>query len=161
MDVEPLASGHGCRIGGIGPMLVMVFDSEPELALLDMLDKTQTEFVARHGKITGITAITMERLQAPSAEFRQRSADLSAKNNKNIACSAIVVQSKGLAAVIVRTFLAGYSLLVRSQNPQQSFKDVPAAVAWLQAHPAQLPAVKQLEGLAEAVERFVRQKPAA
>jgi hypothetical protein len=158
MEIELLKAGQGCRLGAAGPLLVMVFDGEPGPDLLDLIEAEQRKHLERNAKMVGITVIAMEKLEAPSAEFRARAARLREVTTGRIHSSAMVVLTRGLVSVIVRTFLAGYQLLVQREHPEGNFKDIPSAVAWLQNVQGQLPEVKQLQGLAEAVEAFVRRK---
>jgi hypothetical protein len=158
LDIEPIAAGHGCRVGAAGPLLVMVFDSEPHLEMLDVLDKAQAEHIARHTKMAGLTVIAMDRLESPGPEFRTRSKALSDKHFGAIENSAMVILTRGLAAVMVRTFLAGYQLLVHYDHPQKTFRELAPAIEWLQGLEGQLPAVKGFTGLAAAVEAFVAKK---
>jgi hypothetical protein len=158
MELELLGASQGCRLGAAGPLLVMVFDSEPGPELLEWLEAEQKKHLGRNAKMVGLTVIAMEKLAAPSPEFRARAAKMREVTTGRINSSAMVVLTRGLVSVIVRTFLAGYQLLVKREHPEGNFKDVASAVAWLQGLEGQLPEVKQLEGLAGAVDRFVGKK---
>src|SRR5579871_4024818 len=109
----------------------MVFDSEPHLEMLDVLERAQDAHVVRHGYMVGLTVIALDQLATPGPEFRTRSQQLSAKHHSHIKSSAMVILTRGLAAVIVRTFLAGYQLIVHYDHPQQTFRELRPAVEWL------------------------------
>ena len=158
MEVEPRTAGYGCRIGTLGPVLVTVFDSKPELQVLDLLETEQTAHVGRVGKVISVTIITMDKLDPPGADFRARAAKLAEKNREALVAGAIVILSKGVVAVVVRTFLAAYQLVVPFQRTSQTFRDLPAAVAWLQGLPNMLPEVKAMTGLLPALEAFAAKK---
>jgi hypothetical protein len=153
-EVQQRAAGFGCRIGTVGPVVISVFEGKPELGLLDLMDQVQTETVAQHGRFTAVTVVAMTRLEPPSVEFRTRGALLAAKHQEVMVASATVILSKGVAAVIARAFLAAYSLISQQRRPQQSFRDIAPAIAWLQNVEGQLPEVKQMTELTAAVERF-------
>lgn len=157
-EVEHRAAGFGCRIGVIGPVLVSVFDTKAELPMLDLLDQAQTELIAKHGRIATIAIIAMERMEPPDPQFRTRGAALAKKHEAAMTGSAMVVLSKGLAAVVVRAFLAAYSLLFQQKQPNQTFREIAPAVKWLQGLDGQLPEVKAMTGLTVAVEAFTAKK---
>jgi hypothetical protein len=154
LQVEPRAEGFGCRIGTIGPVVVSVFDTKPELGLLELMGKVQGEHVARYKQITSITIISMPKLDPPGADFRSGSAELSKRFQDAMTCTALVVLSTGMAAVVVRAFLAAFSLLVTQRRPQQTFRQIAPAVKWVQEQPDQHPEVKAMVGLTEAIEAF-------
>lgn len=156
MELTPVTSGHGCRVASAGPLLVIVFDKSAGPELLDVLETVQQQHADQHARFSTLTVVNQERLDAPTAEFRTRAAAMRAKYSGKTASSAMVILSRGVAAVFVRTFLAGYQLLVRHEYPEGSFRDVRSAVQWLQGLPNQLTEVKQLQGLTEAVETFIR-----
>jgi hypothetical protein len=153
MDVTQLASGHQTRIGGIGNVLITVLDGMANLESLELIDTTQGQFVAQNPRIVVLNVIASPRLSSPPAGMRERSAKLFSKYEANLACSAIVVKTNGLAAVIARSFLAAYQLLIPQKVPQRTFRDLPEAVAWCQTHS---PDAAKQPRLAEALERFVK-----
>jgi hypothetical protein len=153
MEVTQLAAGHEIRIGGLGPVLITVFDGAAPLAALELLDATQAQFVAQHPRIVTMTIIASPKLTAPPAGMRERSAQLFAKYEPNMACSAVVIRTSGLAAVIARSFLAAYQLVIPQKVPQRTFRGLPEAIAWCQTHS---PDAAKQPRLAEAIERFVK-----
>jgi glutaminase len=70
---------------------------------------------------------------------------------------AIVVQTKGLGAVVVRTFLSAYFMMSKSTMATHTFANIGEGLAWLQ----QLPGQNPLSGLSVSpadIEAFARAK---
>jgi hypothetical protein len=151
-EVTEVASAPGCRIGTLGDIIITSFTAVPQVAALDLLEKTQDAFVAAKGKVVSLTVISAKRLESPDPAFRERSARLQARFASSVLCSAVVITSSGFAAVIARTFLAGWQLVVRHEKPHQTFRDVASCVAWIQRT---APSTAKLEGAAHAIEKFV------
>lgn len=156
--VTTVAEGHGCRIGTLGNIIIAVFHGPGRLAQLKLLEETQAPFVAQQGKVVSMTIISSDKLDTPTPEFRAESARLQARFKPNLVCTAVVITTKGFAAVVARTFLAAYQLVVSYETPQQTFRDVASAVAWVQKT---VPQTKELLGADAAITAFAEQKPPA
>lgn len=142
------------RIGVLGPLVVGVYDGPPQLELLDHLVRVHDESVARYGRFTSLSIVATPKVETPSAEYRARSNELTARFQPHIIGTGIVILSTGAAAVMARTFLAASALLVRQTHPQQTFRQIPQAVAWVQALPGQADEVKNHPALGAALEAF-------
>ncbi len=151
LDVTELASVKGCRIGTLGDLIVTVFHGLGTLEQLKLLEEQQAKFVAAKGKVISLTVIASERLEPPTPEFRDYSTKLHHRFEPHLHCSAVVITTKGFAAVIARSFLAAYQLVVRYQTPHHTFRDISAAVAWVQKT---APHTVGLVGATEALEKF-------
>lgn len=57
--------------------------------------------------------------------------------------SAMVIMPRGVVAVMVNSFMAALSLVMRAQTPLKTFRTIPDAVAWLEQQPnaPQMPGV--------------------
>jgi hypothetical protein len=75
---------------------------------------------------------------------RRRSVELGKKYEKQVRGAAIVVVTRGLAAVMVRTFLSGFFLLSRSEMPMRTFASVKEALTWVQTLPGQDAPLREL-----------------
>ena len=149
--VTPLAAGSGCKIGLLGNVFITVFESPGQMKQLELIDQTQEPIVKEKGRLVSLTIIAAPKLSAPSNEFRDASAKLQAKYQDSVICSAIVIQASGLSAVIARTFLAGYQLMVKQAAPTQTFREVKPAVEWLQTLS---PQSEGTSAVLQAVEKF-------
>ena len=86
--------------------------------------------------------------------MRSRSVELGKKYEKQVLGSAIVVTTKGLGAVMVRTFLTGFFLVSKSETPMKTFSTIAEGLSWVQGLPGQDVAVKT-ELTAADIERFI------
>lgn len=147
-------STSGGRIGVLGPLVIGVFDGSPDLGLLDHLERVHVESAARYGRFTSLSIVATPKVETPSAEYRKRSAELTARFQPQLIGTGIVILAIGAAAVVARTFLAASALLVRHTHPQGTFRQIAPAVSWLQELPGQVAELKGDAGLAAAVEAF-------
>lgn len=131
-SVTLVAEAHGCRIGTFGDIFITVFDSPGNVEQLRLLERHQDPFVSARGKVVSVTIIAAERLESPTPEFRAASTKLQARYQDKLICSAIIITTKGLAAVVARSFLAAYQLLVQYKSPHQTFREIGPAVQWIQ-----------------------------
>jgi hypothetical protein len=156
MNVTELAHSNDCRIGSLGPVLITVLYGEGTYAVLDLIDATQTAFVRDHPKLISMTVIASPKLSAKlPPDFRERSAALQRKFDNNLLATAVVIQSRGIVAVIARAFMAAYELVAQARAPRQTFRNIGDAVTWIGTLN---PEAKAIAGAAEAVELFVREK---
>ena len=155
MPVALLAQGPNVRIGALGNILVSVFDGPPDEKTLEVVDRGTSLHAASHAKYVSIVAIVAEKLAAPTPQFREGATKLHARFEDQLLASATVITSRGMAAVVARTFLAAYQLIVHYKAPQQTFRDLPTAVAWLEQQVSEVKGVRTVEQL----EAFCAAKP--
>src|SRR3954466_13504044 len=103
MPVSLLAQGHNVRIGACGDVFVTVFDGPSDERTLEVMEKATAAYAAQHPKFVSIVAIVAEKLESPTPEFRTRSMKLHARFEDQMLCSATIITSKGVAAVMART----------------------------------------------------------
>lgn len=110
MPFTTLEERPECRIGHIGSVFVTAWYSELTEGALDMLERQQTALFQKYGKVT-LISIVMGATQNPPPDVRarlKRTADfLQSQRIGNF----VVVQTRGLSAIIARTFLAALSLM--------------------------------------------------
>jgi hypothetical protein len=160
MGVTVLGEGQGLRVGALRSLLVMHFDGGATLESLEVLEACETKHAAAFPRFSTLVVVTGVKLETPGAGVRERSAELDAKYDAQVVGSAIVVQSKGMAAVITRSFIATWALFTKRQAPTKTFRDVADAVSWLASlagQPAEMPFDSQV---VSAVTAFV-EAPAA
>ena len=158
MAVTLMAEGPGLRIAALGSLLVMHFDGRGTLEALDVLDIVEAKHAAVFPKFSTLVVVSGLKLEAPVPGLRERSAALDAKYDAHVVGSAIVVHSKGMAAVIARSFIATWALFTKRQAPTKTFRDVREAVGWLASLEGQPPGLPFDSQLAGAVTAFVEQQ---
>ena len=134
MDVVVLSELPECRLGHVGSVLVAVWSSELTIPALDALTSHQKALAAKYGKVTLVSVVTGAS-KAPPPEVRahmsQQAAEVEGLRHGNI----VVVQAKGLAAIITRSYLAALSLV--SPEHMRVFKTVEEAAAEVLRLPGQ------------------------
>jgi hypothetical protein len=123
--------------------------------MFDELDRAEGALLEKFPRISTLTVIGQAGSMLKVDEgVRTRSVELGKKYEKHVLGSAIVVTTKGLGAVMVRTFLSGFFLLSKSETPMKTFSTIAEGLAWLQALPGQDLAIKT-EVRAADIERFI------
>lgn len=149
-EVKELASIPGCRIGSFGNIIIMVMRWLSPQAL-DLLEQHEAELIKEHGKVVSMTIITGDKLVPPPAGLRDRSTNLYNRFEPQLVCSAVVINARGFAAVIARTFMAAWQLVLTQKKPQQTFREISKAVDWVNA---ESPSTRAYAGAAQAIEAF-------
>jgi hypothetical protein len=98
------------RLGHVGSVYVSVWFSELSTAALDALSKHHHALAKKYGKIT-LVSIVVGATKAPGPELRDRLRAETAELAKSRRANIVVVLTKGLSAIITRSFLAMLSLL--------------------------------------------------
>lgn len=143
------------RFGSAGPLLLALYSGTTSLEMLDALDRTQETLLKTYKRISTLTVIgQVAHMLKMHDGVRARSVELGKKYEKNVVGSAIVVTTKGLGAVMVRTFLSGFFLLSRSETPMRTFSKISDGLSWLQSLPEQDLQVKTQITSAD-IERFI------
>ncbi len=138
MGIRVLEECRDYRLGYVGSVLVSVWFSELTSAALNALEKHHEALADQHGKIT-LVSIVMGATAAPSSELREQLRTQGMTLAKRRLGNIIVVRSKGLSAIIARSFLAALSLF------NSEIIKVPATIA------AAAQAVRELPGQDAAV----------
>ena len=142
------------RFGSAGPLFLALYRGTTSPGMLNELERAQDALIKIYPRITTLTVIGQASSMLRADEtVRTRSLELGKKFEKNVIGSAIVVATKGLAAVMVRTFLSGFFLLSRSEMPMKTFSTVAEGLLWVQSLPGQDVRLKT-EGTAADIERF-------
>lgn len=98
------------RFGHVGSVYVTAWFSELNDKGLDALAKHQQALASKHGKIT-MVSVVMGATKAPGPELRERLKAQAAEMEKQRRGNIIVVQTRGMGAIIARSFLAMLSLI--------------------------------------------------
>lgn len=143
------------RFGATGPLLVALYRGTTSPTILDELERTQEALLQKFPRISTLTVIGQaSRLLKVDESVRLRSVELGKKFDGKVLGSAIVVNTSGLAAVMVRTFLSGFFLLSRAETPMRTFSKVTEGLGWLQSLPGQDLSIKTLVSATD-IERFI------
>lgn len=155
MELTKSFESTDARFGSAGPLLVALYRGTTSPGMLDELDRTQEVLLAKFPRISTLTVIGQAGSMLKVDEgVRTRSVELGKKYEKHVLGSAIVVTTKGLGAVMVRTFLSGFFLLSKSETPMKTFSTIAEGLSWLQALPGQDLSIKT-EVRAADIERFI------
>jgi len=143
------------RFGSAGPLLVAFYGGSTTLEALEELGRNQDVLLAKYPRISTLTVIGQAKSMLKIDEaVRVKSLELSKKFDGRVVGSAIVVMTKGLGAVIVRSFLSGFFLLSRAETPMKTFASVQEGLTWLRTLPGQDVTIKTEISVAD-VERFI------
>lgn len=144
------------RFGNAGPLVIASYKGALTLTALKELEKLEDGLLKVHPRIASLAVMgKMGGMFQVDKEVQKYGVELATKYEKVAHGSAIVVQTKGLGAVVVRTFLSAYFMMSKSTMVTQTFASVDEGLAWLQ----QLPGQNPLSGLsvsAADIEAFVR-----
>lgn len=140
------------RLGHFGSLLVSAWYSRLNIPALESLEKHHRELASKHGKVTFLSVV-VGAAENPPADVRERMKHGSEALLPLRRANLIVVQAKGLSAIIARSFLAAMSLM--SPEKMGVFKTVEEAVAEAQRLPDQDEAVKAHPTLAAEIRAFV------
>jgi hypothetical protein len=152
--VLELASLPEVRCGHYESLMVMVWRGTINVDSLKRTNEVEEALIKQHGRITVIGVLTDLSGGVPSQEIRQASADAMKRFMPHVRSTLLVVMAEGAKAVLFRTFLAGFTLIIDFQSPLKIFKSISDAVTWAQRMPDQDPKLNDPE-LAQAVAEFV------
>lgn len=156
------------RLSACGPVLVSCFLNWPTAKSLAAMRDAQLALKQRHPRQFSLAIIPALNglppgAAAPSMQQSSDERDAAAKDAASIGkeledltvASAMVILSRGLLAVMIRTFIAAMSLVSTSRIEMKVFRSLPEAEAWFRSLP-NAPAVP--EGLSADVETWLDQR---
>lgn len=124
------------RIGTVGSVIVSCYRSTPTVEALDQTEQVELRLLERFKQVTSMTiAGPGASLLRIDEKVRMRSLDMTKKFEGRVRGAAIVIATKGLSAVMARSFMSTYLLLSKSSWPMQTFSSIEAAVIWAQQLP--------------------------
>ncbi len=134
MAIVELVSNPEVRIGHYGPVMVSIWYAQASLNALQLLAEQQRTLVARYGTICTLSiAVKVPQAPGPEASEWIKQTDKEFKNSTR--GSVVVVLERGLAAIIVRSFLAAASLI--TTNVMHVVKTIEEAATKVQSLPGQ------------------------
>lgn len=114
MPITTLEERPECRVGHSGSVFVTAWYSELTEGALDMMERHQTALSQRYGKVT-LVSIVMGATKNPPPAMRERLKRTADFLQDQRIGNFVVVLTRGLGAIIARTFLAALSLM-NSEN---------------------------------------------
>lgn len=158
MPVVELPGLPEVRFAQAGPLMIAAWSRSATNAGLEQLEKYQADLIAKHGKVSSLTVLLGSGGET-EAGLRERAVKMQERFDKSLVGTAIAVTAKGVAAVIIRTFLAGFSLVSSGSAPMKTFGNVNDAVAWLKSLPGQASVIAGDPRLADDIFAFVESPP--
>jgi hypothetical protein len=140
------------RLGHLGPLLVVVWYTEPTVAALEVLEATHRELFAAHGKLT-LLSVILRAGNSPPPEVRAKIDAQTAPLSAMRLGSVVVVLLKGIAAIFVRTYLAALSLT--SPEVMKVVKSVEDAAVEIRRLPGQQDSLRAADTLAGDMAAFL------
>lgn len=131
MEVVRLFDAPTARFGAAGSLMVAHYSGRTTTAVLEELDRQQEALAKRYPRLSTLTLIGQAGMERPEEQVRERSLALGKKYEEVVRGSAIVVTTRGIGAVMVRTFLSAFFLLNKSKMPMKVFASVGEALKWL------------------------------
>jgi hypothetical protein len=160
------SSSPDVEVGHRGPVVVSCFFGWPNRASLQAAAAAQKAVIGQYGRVLTLSVIPPLEVQvARSASVAltltgperesvlKDTAGITDDLSAQTIGSAIVILASGVVGVMVRPFIAGMSLLARSQTPLKSFRTIPEAVAFLEGLPG---SPGPFPRLAEDVEHWIQ-----
>jgi hypothetical protein len=144
MTIVELVSNPEVRIGHMGPMMVSVWYSQASLSALQTLAEQQRKLIAEYGTISTLSiAVRVPRAPDPEASEWIKTSDKEFKGTSR--GSVVVVLERGLAAIIVRSFLVAASLVTtNAMHVVKTIEDAAVKVKSLPGQPAEIVGDEQL-----------------
>jgi hypothetical protein len=140
------------RLGHAGPLAVSVWYNVLTHEAADALDRLHAELLKTYPKVTVLTVIAGA-AKAPSSELRERANEQAHKLEPNRLGNYVVVLTSGLPGVITRTFLAGFTMVSKTQ--MTVLKSLEDAAEQVRKLPGQHPSLAQNAALAVDLKQFL------
>lgn len=131
MEVATAFEGGGVRIGTAGSLLVACYRARTTVADLELLDRAQEGLLAKYPRIRTLSIIAPAGVERPDENVREQSLALNLKYEDKVVGSAIVVTTRGISAVMVRTFLTAFLLLNKAKMTPRVFASISESMKWL------------------------------
>lgn len=158
MSVIELQSLPEVRIGHLGPMMISVWRSTATATALQAIAAQQRQLLAQYELITTVS-VTIRVPQQPAPEAMEWVKRIDEEFRGKSRGTVVVVLERGLAAIIVRSFLAATSLM--SQNKMEIVKTVDDACERVKAFAGQVPELVDDAQLADKLDAFIWEQKAA
>ena len=159
MALTELARTDALRVGHLGPIFASVFYRGATIEAVQLLQKTQADFIRIWPRMFSISIIVGDRVALPSQEVRDLSAQMQKQFEPNLTGAATVLLTTGLASAISRSFLTMHALHSQVNTDTRTFRTITEAIEWARGVPDQLPELIGLPSLITDLERFAAIAP--
>lgn len=143
MTLRTMVNRRDIRVAVSNSFIVTTGRGELTAEAIGELEQVESQVAQTHGRFTTLVVFSSFMVGPPSAAAREAASRLAKKLEKNTCAVAFVVSQRGLGAVVVRTFLSAYFMVTHTEFPQQVFKSVGEAAAWLALQPGVDPVVAE------------------
>ncbi len=139
-------------IGTVDSLLVTVWHDSSTLEALDEMARHEQVLIDTFGSVSVLMVFTGAPKNAGPG-VKERGDELAKRFQNNVRCNVVLVLARGLSGIVVRTFIAGFSLV--SPIPMQSAATVEEATKKLQSAPGQTAELRGNVNLVEQLRAFI------
>lgn len=144
------------RIGTIDSLMVSVWHDSSTVESLEQLATAQQALIDAHQQVSILMVFTgAPKNAAPGV--KELGDELARRFQAHVRCNVVLVLARGLSGIVVRTFLAGFSLV--SPIPMESASSLEDAARRLQAASGQTAGLRGNVHLVEQLRAFVETPP--
>lgn len=152
MSVTVVHESPVLRVATFDSLLVCAWHDSSTLESLEEMTRHEQALVDKFGTISILMAFSgAPKNAAPGV--RERGDELAKRFQKNVRCNVVLVLARGFSGIVVRTFIAGFSLM--SPIPMQSAGTIEEATKKLQSAPGQTPELRGNVNLVEQLRAFI------
>ncbi len=137
-----------CRIAYSGPLVVMCLTGATEVADLDRFDEAHELVVRTHKHIGSITVMNSGFLTAKPGVMERADA-MAAKFRPHAVARVVVINGRGLSAVVGRTVLASFSMISQAGADLKAVADPAEGLSFANAEVAKVGAPLPQAGVDE------------
>lgn len=156
MAVVTLHESPEFRVGHVESLMVCVWTDMSSLASMDVMAAHEQVLIDTHGQVS-LLLVFAGKPSGSAPGVKERGDQLARRFQPYVRANVVLVQSKGLAGILVRSFLAAFSLV--SPIPMESATSLEDAARRLRQAPGQQPAVRDDARLFEKLQAFVEARP--
>ncbi len=128
MPLQPFSTGPSCRIAHQGPLVLMCLTQATTVDDLNNLEACQALVVKQYAKFVSLTVMNAGFLPANKAAI-DRAGEVSHRFRDFNGGSVVVINARGLSAVVARTALAAFSMISSVSGELRTFSSVSEGVA--------------------------------
>lgn len=131
IEAEIRSRGPGFAIGIWHNLVVVAFSTTPSVAAASDMYKIATEQAKEHGRIGMVHVVQTDRGAPPNAEARKYYVDMLRDLNDAFIGAGVVAAGQGFVSSIVRSVIAGFTMVVRLKFSMKVFADIPTCGRWM------------------------------
>jgi len=130
-----LHCGDGLAVAEVGPVCVVIWRDAVTRVRFEKQREGLAEIVERHPGKAGFLCVIEPTAEPPDDELRRASGLMVASHRGRLKCLGTVIEAKGFQAAVVRSVLAGMTLLAGHRGvPLQYFSSIDRAALWMTQH---------------------------